>query len=333
MPPRGHAGRVDVLSPAARLEPWMLRLDWRGDSRECVAVDLATWPEDQPLDPLPPVPVIGTGPHDHPVAAQVDALASPEIGLGALVLCIEAAPAAAQVVVDLLRCTEGLPPAQALVAESLAYAALQGSAAHREWRAADGEPAAPGAVRIDRRDSGLHLTLDRPEAHNAIDRAMRDALHDAFVLARLDPEIRVVRLGATGRCFSTGADLAEFGTTTDPAAAHAIRMKTLPARALLEWGGRFEVHVQGPCIGSGLELAAFADRLTASPDAWFQLPELRMGILPGAGGCVSLPRRIGRQRTAALILSGRRIGARTALEWGLVDAIVDDAPGNEGEPD
>lgn len=311
----------------------MLRLDWRGDARRYVAIDLDTWPEDQPLCPLPPVPVIGVGSPAHPLAAQVDALASPEIGLTALVAGIDAAPFAAQVVIDLLRCTEGLPPAQALVAESLAYAALQGSGGHRDWHAARAGHAPPGTVLIDRGGSELRLTLDRPAARNAIDRVMRDALHDAFVLARLDPEIAVVRLGASGRCFSTGADLAEFGTTTDPAEAHAIRMKTLPARALLEWGGRFEVHVQGPCIGSGLELAAFANRLTASADAWFQLPELRMGILPGAGGCVSLPRRIGRQRTAALILSGRRIGARTALEWGLIDAIVDSASGDKGQAD
>ncbi len=82
--------------------------------------------------------------------------------------------------------------------------------------------------------------------------------------------------------------------------------------------------MQGGCVGSGLEMAAFAARLTAAPDAWFQLPELAMGIIPGAGGCVSLSRRIGRQRAALMIISGRRISARTALNWGLVDAIMDD---------
>jgi enoyl-CoA hydratase/carnithine racemase len=58
-----------------------------------------------------------------------------------------------------------------------------------------------------------------------------------------------------------------------------------------------------------------------------------MGLLPGAGGCVSLTRRIGRQRTVLLILSGKRIGARKALEWGLIDAIVDDAPADDRGPD
>jgi enoyl-CoA hydratase/carnithine racemase len=88
---------------------------------------------------------------------------------------------------------------------------------------------------------------------------------------------------------------------------------------------RLNVHVQGGCVGAGLEMAAWAKQFSAAPDAWFQLPELAMGVLPGAGGCVSLSRRIGRQRTALLILSGKRIGARTALEWGLADDVVDQA--------
>jgi enoyl-CoA hydratase/carnithine racemase len=63
--------------------------------------------------------------------------------------------------------------------------------------------------------------------------------------------------------------------------------------------------------------------VSAAPDAFFELPELAMGLVPGAGGTASLPRRIGRQRTAWLALSGERIDARTALRWGLVDAIED----------
>ena len=65
--------------------------------------------------------------------------------------------------------------------------------------------------------------------------------------------------------------------------------------------------------------------MSAAPGAFFQLPELGMGLVPGAGGTVSLPRRIGRQRTAWLALSGERIDAETALAWGLVDCIEADA--------
>jgi enoyl-CoA hydratase/carnithine racemase len=102
-----------------------------------------------------------------------------------------------------------------------------------------------------------------------------------------------------------------------------IRCRTLPAREAARCADRFAVEIDGACVGAGLELAAFAGRVTATRRSWFQLPELAMGIIPGAGGCVSLTRRIGRQRTALMVLSGRRIGARRALEWGLIDALVD----------
>ena len=84
---------------------------------------------------------------------------------------------------------------------------------------------------------------------------------------------------------------------------------------------RTSVALHGACIGAGIELAAFAREVTATDDAHFQLPEVAFGLVPGAGGTVSLPRRIGRQRTAWLALSGRRIDASTALAWGLVDHV------------
>jgi enoyl-CoA hydratase/carnithine racemase len=203
---------------------------------------------------------------------------------------------------------------------------LQGSEEHGAWLASRTSQLAapPGQVLVERDGGTLWVTLDRPEARNAIDRAMRDQLFEAFTVAALDPDVGTVKLRATGPAFSIGGDLAEFGTTRDPAEAHLIRSQTLPAIPLVACAAKVDVHLQGACIGAGIELAAFAARVTASPDAWFQLPELAMGLIPGAGGCVSLPRRIGRQRTTLMILSGRRISARTALEWGLVDAIVDD---------
>jgi enoyl-CoA hydratase/carnithine racemase len=84
-------------------------------------------------------------------------------------------------------------------------------------------------------------------------------------------------------------------------------------------------HVKGHCIGAGVELPAFAGQIIADPDTTFSLPELRMGLIPGAGGTVSLPRRIGRQRTLQLALSGEPIDVATAHDWGLVDE-VDSAP-------
>ncbi|MBC7520314.1 MAG: enoyl-CoA hydratase/isomerase family protein, partial [Sandarakinorhabdus sp.] len=90
---------------------------------------------------------------------------------------------------------------------------------------------------------------------------------------------------------------------------------------LARLGPRLTAHVQGAAIGAGAEIAAFAHHVTAAPAAWFQLPELKYGFIPGAGRTASLPPRIGRHRTAFMALSMARIPARLALEWGLVDSI------------
>ena len=169
----------------------------------------------------------------------------------------------------------------------------------------------------------LHLQLNRPGRRNAMSVEMRDALMEALHLVLLDESIEQVLMSGRGKCFSTGGELAEFGTAPDPASAHLVRSLALPGRLLARCAARVEVRVHGACIGSGIELPAFAGRIVASRDAWFQLPELKFGLIPGAGGCVSIARRIGRQRAAWLALSGARIDAHTALAWGLVDAIDD----------
>lgn len=253
-------------------------------------------------------------------------LVEPPVSMEMLRKQVAAHPQAAAVALELLRTINLAVPARGLVQESLAYGLLQGSYEHRAWLFGRAAPkrSEPGEVLLARDGGFLSLVLDRPAARNAIDRTMRDALHEAFTVAALDPEVTVVSLRAVGPTFSIGADLDEFGTTRDPATAHAIRMQTLPALAIIPCAPKVAAHVQGACIGSGLEIAAFARRLTASSDAWFQLPELAMGLIPGAGGNVSVARRIGRRRAVLMVLSGKRIGARVALDWGLIDAIIDD---------
>jgi enoyl-CoA hydratase/carnithine racemase len=322
----------DARLHPSMLPPSTLLADGREDRRPWLLVDLTQWPADMPLDPLPPVPLVGIGPIDHPFASRLDVMLEPGFALATLASRIESNPLASAALVQLLRATEGVNAAAALTMESMAYAMLQGGAEHARWQATQpaAAPAAPGKLHVARNDNRLDLLLDRPHALNAIDRGLRDALFDAFTLAVLDESIAAIRLRAIGRAFSVGADLGEFGTTRDPVEAHAIRARTLPAWPLLRRAGVFDVHVQGACVGSGLELAAFARRLTATSGAWFHLPETGMGILPGFGGTVSVPRRVGRQRAALLILSGKRIDARTALHWGLIDAIVDDPPADQG---
>ena len=298
--------------PEASDHPWPLGF-----------IDLDAWPETTEIGAAP-FPLIGLGALDHPMARRLDALIEPPFTAGGLIRQVAASPNAAAVAVQLLRDLEGAEIEQALTLESQAYGLLQGSAEHGAWLAGrTPSPSPSGRVMLSRDDTVLRITLDRPWARNAIDRAMRDALFEAFTVAAIDPDITRAELRSVGPAFCVGGDLDEFGVTRDPATAHRIRQLTLPARPLSLRPEILDVHVQGACVGAGLEIAAFAGRVTASPSAWFQLPELAMGLIPGAGGCVSVARRIGRQRMAMMLLSGRRINAATALGWGLIDAIED----------
>ena len=170
------------------------------------------------------------------------------------------------------------------------------------------------------------MTLTAPDSHNEINIILRDALCEAFELALLDDTIESITLSAKGKSFSIGGALSEFGQVDDPATAHWIRSVRLPGRLLarLVWRDN-PVHVQtylnGPAIGAGLELAAFSHEVVAHPKAWVQLPEIAMGLIPGAGGTVSVSRRIGRHKTAYMALTGQRIRTTTALDWGLIDKI------------
>jgi enoyl-CoA hydratase/carnithine racemase len=303
------------------------------DGAPLALVDLDRWPEDLAIKTMPAIPLIGFGNSDHPLAGMLDAMVEPPITADMLIRGISHAPHAAAILVQLLRSIGALSHETALTAESLAYGLLQGSAEHARWlasRVAPAETSPPGQVIVERAGGHLHITLNRPWARNAIDREMRDRLFEAFTVASLDLDVQSIILRSVGPILSIGGDLDEFGTTRDPATAHLIRSQTLPARALVPRAGILDVHVQGGCVGAGLEIAAFASRLTAARTAWFQLPELTMGLIPGAGGCVSVPRRIGRQRAALMILSGRRINAETALRWGLIDAIEDEPAVDEG---
>ena len=227
--------------------------------------------------------------------------------------------------VQLLRHNAGRTNHEGLVAESLAYSTLQRGPEFAAWLAGRSRPAAATSAEpavLTRRDGPrLELVLNRPERRNALSVEMRDALVEALRLAASDATIAEIVLSGNGPAFSAGGDLDEFGTFPDPATAHAVRAIRGPARALAACADRVRVELHGACVGAGIELAAFAWRVVARPDAFFQLPEVAMGLVPGAGGTVSLPRRIGRQRTAYLCLSGVRLDAATALQWGLVDEI------------
>lgn len=239
-------------------------------------------------------------------------------------------PLAAMILVQLLRHNERANIADGLFAESLAYATLQGGAEFKSYlatRAAIEPPVEPSiqssepAVKLTRSGETLTITLNRPQQRNAYSTAMRDGLIEGLQLLAGDGSIAKAIIEGSGSCFCTGGDLAEFGLATDTAIAHAIRSTRNAGRMIAEYAGRIEFHVHRACIGSGIELPAFGGRIVATEDTLFQLPEITMGLIPGAGGTISILKRIGRQKTAWLALSAKRINANTALDWGLIDEI------------
>lgn len=177
-------------------------------------------------------------------------------------------------------------------------------------------------VRVDRDDDRLVVTLDRPARHNAVSRRLRDDLTGALSIAVADPSIDMIELRGAGPSFCSGGDLAEFGLRPDPASAHVVRLARSPARLLHRLSNRVVAHLHGHTLGGGIEMAAFAHHVIAAPDTVMGLPEINLGLIPGAGGTVSLTRRIGRQRTAALALATNSFNdIERALDWRLIDEV------------
>lgn len=304
------------------------------DDRVCLLVDSNDAPPDELQSSIRrllrslPCPVIALGSADTMLAHACDTCVDNLAAAAPLLANIERCPRAATVLVQLLRISEGMNLEDALVAESLAYATLQSGAEFHRWLALGEGGLAPAisdegdAVLIGRDGESLQLQLNRASTRNGMSVEMRDALCEALQLVIGDETIRAVQLSALGKCFSTGGDLSEFGSAPDTSTAHLVRSVALPGRLLARCAARVTVTVHGACIGSGIEFPAFAGTVEARPNAWFQLPELKYGLIPGAGGCISIARRIGRQRTAWMALSGAVVKARTALHWGLVDRVI-----------
>ena len=239
-------------------------------------------------------------------------------------------PQSAAICDDVLRSIDPAGSAfDGVITESLAYSTLQSGPEFARWLAERGPAKLPhiaDPVLSQRTGDTLRIQFNRPQRHNAFTTDARAALLEALEVARLDDSVTGVLLTGNGRSFCSGGDLAEFGTFTDPASAHLARTRHSPALALDELTARLgpacRAHVHGQVLGSGLEMAAYCGHVSADPAAVIGLPELALGLIPGAGGTVSITRRIGRWRTAYLVLTGATIDAPTALSWGLVDEIV-----------
>jgi enoyl-CoA hydratase len=163
------------------------------------------------------------------------------------------------------------------------------------------------------------LTLNRPEALNALSGAVMRALEDALGALEADDAVRCVVLQGAGRAFAAGADVR--------AMTAAGAAETLPAELDL-WARvrAFEkpliAAVHGYALGGGCELAQACDIVIAADDARFGLPELALGIIPGAGGTQLTPRAIGKSLAMELVLAGRMLTADEALAHGLCSRVV-----------
>lgn len=260
-----------------------------------------------------------------PAAAWCDVVVD-DAGLDTVADTVAGWPLAATALALVLRGAEGRGLAEGLLVESATYSTLQAGPEFEAWRASRPrrapEPTDREPVVASRSGDRLTVALSRPTRRNALDAAALDALVRAFEVVDADPTIAQVEVVGEGPAFCAGGDLDEFATFASPAHAHLLRLRRSVGRAMAAVADRVTVHLHGPVAGSGLELAAFAGRLEAEPSTTITLPEVRLGLIPGAGGTWSLPRRIGRHRTAWLGLSGRELDAETAHRWGLVDALV-----------
>lgn len=166
------------------------------------------------------------------------------------------------------------------------------------------------------------LTLNRPEVLNALNRTMVDEIDAAADLIARDRDIRVVVLTGAGKHFAAGADINDMAQMVpEEARAFAFsstfnKVENLPQPVI--------AAVQGYALGAGFEMALAADIRLAGSSARFGLPEINLGIMPGAGGTQRLPRLIGSAQAKELIFLGHNIDATTALELGLVNRVVAD---------
>jgi enoyl-CoA hydratase len=167
------------------------------------------------------------------------------------------------------------------------------------------------------------LQLNRPEARNALDINLRRALAARIDALATDPAVRVVVMTGDEKAFAAGADL--------KAIAQATPLEMIESGLHLVWLSlaRFPkplvCAVRGVAVGAGCELAMTGDIVVVGEKALLGQPEIKVGLMPGAGGVQRLIRLVGRTRAMRLLLTGELISGRTAFEWGLASDVIDDA--------
>ncbi|HEX6080064.1 MAG TPA: 3-hydroxyacyl-CoA dehydrogenase NAD-binding domain-containing protein [Methylomirabilota bacterium] len=172
------------------------------------------------------------------------------------------------------------------------------------------------SVDLDRRGHIAVLTVNNPPV-NALSQHVRQGLHDGLTQAAGDPDVQAIVITCAGRTFVAGADITEFGKPPREPGLHAVL-------DLIEGAPKPVVAaIHGTALGGGLEVTLACHYRVGVKTARFGLPEVKLGILPGAGGTQRLPRVVGVPKALSMIVSGDPIGADEALKAGLIDEIVD----------
>ena len=178
-------------------------------------------------------------------------------------------------------------------------------------------------VKLERHDVIAIVTVDSPPV-NALSAAARGGILECIKSAVADPEVKAIVLTCAGRTFIAGADITEFGKPPkSPGLAEVLTEMDNSPKPII-------AAIHGTALGGGLEVALACHYRVASKDAKLGLPEVKLGLLPGAGGTQRLPRAVGPELAVKMIVAGDPIGAAEALKHGLIEEIVE-GPASGGE--
>lgn len=173
-------------------------------------------------------------------------------------------------------------------------------------------------------DGVAHVTFARPRVLNAYNTAMSGELVSVVRRLRAARDVRVVVLRGQGSHFMAGADIGMLQSWSNMSEGRVVQdlLRGFSPTFLEHLPQPVVAAVDGFALGMGCEVAIASDARIVTDRAQFGLPEITLGLIPGAGGTQRLPRLIGRTRAAEMIMTGRRIGAAEAMEWGLVNRVV-----------
>ncbi|WP_139851750.1 enoyl-CoA hydratase-related protein [Acinetobacter pullicarnis] len=178
-------------------------------------------------------------------------------------------------------------------------------------------------LKVEIQDNGVaRIELHRPEARNALNLELRQALSETFQKLNKNIAVRAIVLTGGEKVFAAGADIQDF--TTASTVEMYLRHTEQYWQSLTDCSKPIIAAVNGYALGGGCELAMHADIIVAGQSAKFGQPEVKLGLMPGAGGTQRLLRAIGKFQTMLLVLSGKLISAEEAKGMGLVSEVVED---------